>query len=141
MLPDALRERGAEVDVLDLYETVAEPLEPAALQAARRADYITFTSSSTVRFFLQGAGGEAGLSPDCRVVSIGPVTSATLREHGLARHVEAERHDIDGMIAALLADAHILSTSRCHATAHHHRSSRSSPTTATTTSSWASATG
>ncbi len=105
VLPDALRARGAEVDVLELYETVAEPLSPPALAAARGADYITFTSSSTVRFFLEAAGGSADLSPTTRIVSIGPVTSATLRERGLAPQVEAERHDIDGLVAALLADA------------------------------------
>jgi uroporphyrinogen III methyltransferase/synthase len=105
VLPDALRARGAEVDVLELYETVAEPLSPPALAAARAADYITFTSSSTVRFFLEAAGGSAGLSPTTRIVSIGPVTSATLREHGLEPHVEAARHDIDGLVATLLADA------------------------------------
>ena len=105
VLPDALRARGAEVDVLELYETVAEPLSPPALAAARGADYVTFTSSSTVRFFLEAAGGSADLSPTTRIVSIGPVTSATLREHGLEPHVEAERHDIEGLVAALLADA------------------------------------
>ncbi len=105
VLPDALRARGAEVDVLELYETVAEPLSPAALAAARSGDYITFTSSSTVRFFLEGAGGSADLAPTTRIVSIGPVTSATLREHGLEPDVEAADHDIDGLVAALLADA------------------------------------
>ncbi len=105
VLPDALRARGAEVDVLALYETLAEPLSPHALAAARAADYITFTSSSTVRFFVQAAGGDAGLSSATRVVSIGPVTSETLREHGLEPHVEAARHDIDGLIDALVADA------------------------------------
>jgi len=120
VLPDALRERGAQVDVVALYETVAEPLSEQALASARAADYITFTSSSTVRYFLQGARGAgeqagdsqtsgavpsgAALSPDTRIVSIGPVTSATLTEHGLEPHVEAERHDIDGLIDALLAD-------------------------------------
>ena len=49
VLPDALRERGAEVDVLALYETVAEPL--GTRSAPRAADYVTFTSASTVRFF------------------------------------------------------------------------------------------
>jgi uroporphyrinogen III methyltransferase/synthase len=39
------------------------------------------------------------------VVSIGPVTSATAREHGLEVHVEAERHDIDGVVDALVEDA------------------------------------
>jgi uroporphyrinogen III methyltransferase/synthase len=104
VIPDALRARGAQVDVLALYETVAEPLAPQALEAARAADYITFTSSSTVRLFLEAAGGSAGLSPETRIVSIGPVTSETLREHGLKPHVEAEDHDVDGVIQALLAD-------------------------------------
>ena len=124
VLPDGLRARGAEVDVLALYETVAEPLSEDALAQARAADYITFTSSSTVRFFLEAAGrhdaaGSAG-SPAAdragtpqreshrahtRIVSIGPVTSETLREHGLPPDVEASSHDIDGVLQALLKDA------------------------------------
>ena len=104
VLPDALRARGAQVDVLALYETVAEPLSPQALQRARAADYITFTSSSTVRFFLDAAGGAASLSPAARIISIGPATSKTLREHGLEAHVEAADHDVGGVIQALLTD-------------------------------------
>jgi uroporphyrinogen III methyltransferase/synthase len=103
VLPDALRARGAEVDVLKLYDTVAEPLSEAELDAVSAADYVTFTSSSTVRFFLGGA--RERLSEHTRLVSIGPVTSAELRERGLEPHVEAERHDIDGLIEALLRDA------------------------------------
>ena len=102
-LPDALRRRGAEVDVVDLYETVAEPLDAAALAQLARADYVTFTSSSTVRFLLQSAGGRLDGNP--RIVSIGPVTSETLREHGLTVDVEAGRHDIDGLVEALVTDA------------------------------------
>ena len=105
VLPEALRARGAEVDVVALYETVAEALPPRTLRAAQRADYITFTSSSTVRFFHQAAGEDLALSSTTRVVSIGPVTSETLREHGIEPHVEAERHDIDGLVEALLKDA------------------------------------
>jgi uroporphyrinogen III methyltransferase/synthase len=104
VLPDALRERGAQVDVLALYETVAEPLPSQMLSAVRRADYVTFTSSSTVDYFMQAAGN-APLSADTRIVSIGPVTTATLRAHGMEPHVEAARHDVDGMVDALLADA------------------------------------
>jgi uroporphyrinogen III methyltransferase/synthase len=99
VLPEALRSCGAEVDVLALYETRAEPLSEAQLEAVARADYVTFTSSSTVRFFLA-----AGARPGGRLVSIGPVTSATLREHGLEPDVEAERHDIEGLVEALVAD-------------------------------------
>ena len=102
VLPDALRDRGARVELLPLYDTVAEPLFESAREALARAHYVTFTSSSTVRFFLEGGGSV----PDGgRVVSIGPVTSASAREHGLSVDVEAERHDIDGLVAALVADA------------------------------------
>ena len=104
VLPDALRERGAEVDVVALYETVAEPLDQAALEAVAGADYVTFTSSSTVRFLLSSAG-DLGSRLRGRLVSIGPVTSETLREHGLEPDVEATRHDIDGLVDALVADA------------------------------------
>jgi uroporphyrinogen III methyltransferase/synthase len=102
VLPDALRGRGAEVDDVALYETVAEPLGDAERAALERATYVTFTSSSTVRFLL-----ESGVRPPegARIVSIGPVTSATAQEHGLTVDVEAERHDVDGLVEALRADA------------------------------------
>jgi len=103
VLPDALRERGAKVDVVALYETVAEPPDPEAVQAAQAADYLTFTSSSTVRNLVAALDG--GLPEGIRIVSIGPVTSDAAREAGLTVDLEAERHDIDGLIEALLADA------------------------------------
>ena len=103
VLPDGLRERGAKVDVVALYDTVAEPLEAEAMNALGTADYVTFTSSSTVTRFLDAAGGH--VPNGARVVSIGPVTSATARERGLEVHVEAERHDIDGLVEALVDDA------------------------------------
>jgi uroporphyrinogen III methyltransferase/synthase len=105
VVPDALRAQGAEVDIVALYETVAETPEPRVLERALSADYLTFTSSSTVRYLLAAAGGPERISSATRLVSIGPVTSQTLREAGLEPHVEAQRHDIDGLIEALLADA------------------------------------
>jgi uroporphyrinogen III methyltransferase/synthase len=102
VLPDALRGRGAELDDVALYETVAEPLGDAERAALERASYVTFTSSSTVRFLL----GSGTRPPEgARIVSIGPVTSATAQEHGLTVHVEADRHDVDGLVEALRADA------------------------------------
>jgi uroporphyrinogen III methyltransferase/synthase len=103
VLPDALAERGANVDVVALYETVREDPEPEAVEAAQSADYVTFTSSSTVRNLLDAIGDR--FPRDARVVSIGPVTSATARGLGLEVHVEAERHDPSGLVEALLADA------------------------------------
>lgn len=103
ILPDALRGRGADVDVLTLYETVAETPDPEALEAALEADYVTFTSSSTVRNLVAALGERRPAG--ARIVSIGPVTSAAAREAGLEVHVEAERHDPEGLLEALVADA------------------------------------
>ena len=102
VLPDSLRERGAQLDDVALYDTVAEPLTERQRADLERATYVTFTSSSTVRFLL-----ESGVRPPAgaRIVSIGPVTSATAEEHGLTVDVEAEQHDIDGLVDALVADA------------------------------------
>ena len=103
VLVEALRARGAAVDVVALYETVAEPLSEAQVAGVEAADYVTFTSSSTVRFLLGSLGDGSRLRG--RLVSIGPVTSASLRDHGLEPDVEASRHDIDGLVEALVADA------------------------------------
>jgi uroporphyrinogen III methyltransferase/synthase len=103
VLPVALRERGAEVDSVALYETVREQPDPAAVEAAREADYVTFTSASTVHNLSEALGGE--LPAGARVVSIGPITSAAAREAGIEVAVEASRHDVDGLIEALLEDA------------------------------------
>ncbi len=108
VIPEALADRGAEVDVVALYETVREQPDPEAVDAAQTADYVTFTSSSTVRNLLEAVGDRFPRS--ARVVSIGPVTSTTARELGLEVHVEAERHDVDGLVEALLADAGMLSS-------------------------------
>jgi uroporphyrinogen III methyltransferase/synthase len=103
VLPDALRERGAEVDVVALYETVREEPDAAAVEAAQAADYVTFTSSSTVTNLTEALGDRFPAA--ARVVSIGPVTSDAARAAGLSVDVEAERHDVEGLLAALLGDA------------------------------------
>ena len=102
VLPDALAQRGAEVDDVALYETVREEPEPEAIEAAASADYVTFTSSSTVRNLLAAVGDR--FPAGARVVSIGPITSETALDAGLTVHVEADRHDIEGLVAALVAD-------------------------------------
>jgi uroporphyrinogen III methyltransferase / synthase len=79
VLPDALRDRGADVEIVALYRTVAEPLDDTTRTAALAADYATFTSASSVRHFLAAAGGTLD-GP--RLISIGPATSAELRAHG-----------------------------------------------------------
>ena len=89
------------MDVVALYETVPEPLDDATAAAAREADYLTFTSASTVRFFVAAAGAEALQGP--RLASIGPATSEALREHGAEPDLEADPHTPDGLVDALIA--------------------------------------
>ena len=99
VLPDGLRQRGWEVEVVDAYRTVAATVTDDQRAAVSGADIITFTSSSTVERFLEVVGRDA-LPPV--VACIGPITAATAREHGLAVDVEAPVHTIDGLVAALL---------------------------------------
>ncbi len=103
VIPEHLEGRSAEVDVVPLYETVREEPSAESVEAAQAADYVTFTSSSTVRNLTEALGER--FPKDARIVSIGPVTSEAIVDAGLEVDVEAERHDIDGLVAALLADA------------------------------------
>jgi uroporphyrinogen-III synthase len=99
-LPVELGKRGARVEVVEAYRTVA-PVGLAGKVAAvmaRQPDWITFTSSSTVTNFF-GAG--VGISEDVKVASIGPITSATLRKFGVGPTVEAAEYTVDGIIAAI----------------------------------------
>ncbi len=101
VVPDALRAAGTEVDVVALYRTVAEPLVADARAAALGADWATFTSASSARFFQQAAGTLDGP----RLASIGPATSAALRELGREPDLEAADHTPAGLVAALVSAA------------------------------------
>jgi uroporphyrinogen III methyltransferase / synthase len=99
-LPEGLRERGWDVDVVAAYRTVAVSHPPEVVAAAASADVITFTSSSTVSRYLDLAG------PDrvpAVVACIGPVTAATARAHGVTVDVEAAEHTVEGLVEALVA--------------------------------------
>lgn len=98
VLPDGLRAKGWQVDVVDAYRTIAAAITDEQRAAVAAADLITFTSSSTVERSL-AAFGIAGLPPV--VACIGPVTAATARERGLTVDIEAGVHTIDGLVAAL----------------------------------------
>jgi uroporphyrinogen III methyltransferase/synthase len=103
VLPEHFRAKGADLDVVGLYETVREEPCQQAVELAEGADYLTFTSSSTVRNLVEALGER--FPRRGRIVSIGPVTSEAARGAGLEVAVEAERHDIDGLLGALLEDA------------------------------------
>ncbi len=111
VIPRELREMGAKVDVVETYETVV-PLSSGRLlrqlvnDPKRRPHVVTFTSSSTVRNFVALLGlksGQAGITDldGIRLASIGPITSATLRELDLPVHIEAKEYTISGLIGAI----------------------------------------
>ena len=101
VLPKELARLGAIVDEAIAYRTVPETEDVAGGIARFQkdgADLITFTSSSTVENFLAlNLPIPAGL----KTASIGPITSATMRERGLSVDVEAKEYDIPGLTAAI----------------------------------------
>jgi uroporphyrinogen-III synthase len=108
VIPDAMRARGATVDVVDTYRNVIPEESVTTVRTifgpgALIPDAATFTSSSTVTNFLNLVR-EAGVdSPKTmQAVSIGPITTGTLREHGWTPAAEADPHDLDGLVAAVV---------------------------------------
>lgn len=111
VIPRELQHMGATVDVVEGYQTVVpmsskKKLKAVMADARRRPQVVTFTSSSTVRNFVALLGGRGSpphtrLLDGVRLASIGPITSATLREFGLPVHVEAEEYTIPGLIRAI----------------------------------------
>ncbi len=95
-----LRATGWSVDEVVAYRTVDGEVDPADVAAARSADAVAFTSSSTVDRAVDLLGA-AGVPPV--VVTIGPVTSATARRAGLVVAAEASDQSVDGLVAAVTA--------------------------------------
>lgn len=102
LVPRELSRRGAAVDVVEAYQTVAPAglAERARVILDRKPHWITFTSSSTVTNFIAAAGRE--VLHGMKIASIGPITSATLREHQVEPTVEAQPHTIPGLVQAIL---------------------------------------
>lgn len=106
VIPNALREWGATVDVVDAYRNTLPEAAPGQLRhaLAQRIDAATFTSSSSATHLAEAASRAGILWPFAAVpaISIGPITSETLHELGWPPAAEAIRHDIPGLIAALV---------------------------------------
>ena len=105
-LPNELRDLGAEVEEISLYETLVETdIPPELLERVRNADFdvITFTSSSTVQNFAEivGAGLVGEISTKVACASIGPITSQTARELGIEISMEAQEHVTEGLVRAI----------------------------------------
>ncbi|MFA9446276.1 uroporphyrinogen-III synthase [Egicoccus sp. AB-alg6-2] len=98
-------DKGYEPLEVVAYRTVAPDTLPDAVLddlEAGRIDLLAFASSSTVRNFVTLVGQRPWRGA---VVSIGPVTTRTCRELDIPVAVEADPHDLDGLVAALVTAA------------------------------------
>jgi len=107
VIPRELRNAGAQVDVVEAYETVVPQSSRRRLQAAlrnpqRRPHIVTFTSSSTVRNFVALLRSRSTGLDEILMASIGPVTSSTLREFGLPVDISAKEFTIPGLVKAIV---------------------------------------
>jgi uroporphyrinogen III methyltransferase/synthase len=106
-LPAALEALGAIVDDIACYKTVPESEDPGGAAAKVKetgADWLTFTSGSTVEHFHARFDLPAFLKrfPHAKIASIGPETSKVLAGLSIKPAVEAKQHTIDGLVLALL---------------------------------------
>ena len=105
VIPDSLRAAGAIVDVVDAYQNAIPAGAPEQLRAtlAGGIDAATFTSSSSATHLAEVANAAGITFPfaGVKAVSIGPITSMTLRELGWPPVAEADPHDISGLVAAV----------------------------------------
>ncbi len=109
LLPEGLIADGINVDILTVYRTVPAQNSKeimACSVAETRIDYLTFTSSSTVRNFVELFKNEKPFwfSEKCRIACIGPITAATAREMGLPVHIVATEYTSEGLLEAIIAD-------------------------------------
>lgn len=107
VLPDELRKMGANVDVIEAYETRVPEDARARLKAlfadpGSKPHLVTFTSSSTANNFLALLGADArNLLQGVRLASIGPVTSGTLKDAGFPPDIEAREFTMGGLVEAI----------------------------------------
>ncbi len=109
-LPDELRKLGGEVTDLVAYKTImAQPRDINLLEKIKNGEVhiVTFTSSSTVRNFVQIIGEKniAGLNGHVQYASIGPITTQTAEEMGLHVSIKAREYTIPGLVDAILESA------------------------------------
>ena len=107
VLPDELRKRGAQVDVVEAYRTLApadSPERAKVIFSRHLPTVITFTSSSTAENFLRllPEGEQSTYLKNVKLASIGPITSGTLRRLSLTVDIEAREYTIPALVAAIV---------------------------------------
>lgn len=103
VLPQALKKAGIAFSDIGLYETVAlEHKKEALLRQLSQIDYLTFASSSAVHAFVEMIKGYRGALP--KIISIGPVTSQTLRSYELPVTGTAKDYTVKGICEVIMED-------------------------------------
>jgi uroporphyrinogen III methyltransferase/synthase len=98
VLPDDLRDKGYDVEIVEAYRIARPALEPAVIAAARRADAVVFASASSAVGWVEVMGSDHVPPVAC---CIGPVTVAAARAHGIDVTVEASERSVSGLVQAL----------------------------------------
>jgi uroporphyrinogen III methyltransferase/synthase len=103
ILPEALREAGALVDEVEVYQTVKPAKGKASLAAILKKgiDVVVFTSSSTVRNFMELLSDKTALN-GVKVATIGPVTGETARNYGLEPVISPSEYTIPSLVEAIV---------------------------------------
>jgi uroporphyrinogen-III synthase len=104
IVPEELRRLGARVDVVDAYRNVVPPGAAEDVAGTFRdplPDWVLFASSSAVEHLASLC--DADVLKRVRIGTIGPVTSASVRKHGLRVHAEADPHTVPGMVRAVIS--------------------------------------
>ena len=96
ILPDELKSKGAEVDVVPVYKTISAIDKNIKLDDV---DLITFTSSSTVKNFINAVGVDS--LKNIKTAVIGPITAQTLQNFGIKADIMANEYTINGLTAAI----------------------------------------
>jgi len=107
VLPESLHELGAKVDEICLYKSdVPEKVDLEFIKSLETADYITFTSSSAVKNFMQMMRTEQIFlqNQNLKIACIGPVTAETVKEYGLKVHLQAQEYTVDCLLEAIIND-------------------------------------
>jgi uroporphyrinogen III methyltransferase/synthase len=115
ILPERLRDAGAEVTLAPVYQNVlpksiaGEKLKGDLLQALeeKRVDMVTFTSSSTVKNFvtllgINGSDELQNLMSGVSVATIGPITAKTAESYGLTVDVQPAEYTIPGLAESIV---------------------------------------
>lgn len=111
VLPEKLAEQGAQVDIVAAYQTCIEDLDTHHIKDLLQQgeiDVITFTSSSTVRNFVELIGdiGQTEGHSRTKIACIGPITAQTASEHGMTPDIVAKEYTVEALAAAIAEKLH-----------------------------------